>query len=681
MTAVASPRPPRAGRALPPRAVGWAAAAFVAIAALFVAWKAGVKSFGALPAVAQTAAAAALLFGPAGYAASRALLPAPWRVHLPLFVAPVGAAVSALALTVLGFAQVPLTGSLVVVVGAGAAASAWLVLRGRGPGEPDPAAARAAGGPLLRLGWPAYLAVVIACVGLVPMFRAGEPRLTGANGDAVLAVGVGDFLQRTQPLGTDTTLYVDRMPGNWRSKYPIYYALAGVARLSGLPVEQAFPPLIAIVLALTALGLMLLAFHVLSAGAVGALLVMAIAGLDRILVYLDVGPFYNQMWGELSLAFLLLFALRFVRAPDRGTGALLALFGLLGAFAYPLMLPFPLVVLVVSAAVVWRRERTAGRRPAWAPRRPRLPRSGPGRALAVVLVVVVALPALLVAGLGVVEKGSGALSVILPGSDLRPWNALPTYLPLHLFFGFTNLGGLALLAMAAVIAAAFWGLRRQPREVALALGATLAGALAFAAYFRIRDNGAFFYFKILGFAGPLILALAVVALAHARAGAARAGLRAGAAAGLGLLALATAWSARVEAPRIGELFGPDVVEVRDWSAAIPREDSVLLALPPNGAQLAATFMLSRHPLSAAAPFGSSTFPAVAPGVKADWVLTDSPPPPVVRPLIAGRPRFSNGTYRLYRARPGLPGRDSSTRRAFENARWARAYAPPPARRR
>ena len=269
------------------------------------------------------------------------------------------------------------------------------------------------------------------------MLRAGEGVLTGANGDAVLAVGVGEFLQRTQPLGTDESLYVDRMPRpggrSTRSttRWPAWRGCRGCRS------SRRSRPLIAVMLGLTALGLMLFAFHALSAGVAGALLAMGLVGLDRILVYLTVGPFYNQMWGEFAMAFLLLLALRLMREPSRRTAALFALFAALGAFAYPLMLPFPIALLAVGGLVAWRRGGLAHAAAGACPRQPAARRvvlglGGPDR-----------WPGVLVAALGVLEKSWGAAKVIAARVGPAAWNALPIYLPFHQFFGLTDPLGLA----------------------------------------------------------------------------------------------------------------------------------------------------------------------------------------------------------------------------------------------
>jgi len=73
-----------------------------------------------LPDTVRALGAALLLFGVCGFGIVRLALPAGLRAAEALWVLPVGAAASALALTVLGFAAVPFGVSLVVVLAAGA---------------------------------------------------------------------------------------------------------------------------------------------------------------------------------------------------------------------------------------------------------------------------------------------------------------------------------------------------------------------------------------------------------------------------------------------------------------------------------------------------------------------------------------------------------------------------------
>ena len=129
---------------------GLAAAALVAAAALFVAWKTGVKGVSGVPPDAAGRRRDRGPVRPPGVRAGRALRSRDsLRTHLPLFVLPLGACASALGLTVLCFAQVPLPVALVVVIAAGAAGSvmAW---RRHGPTPP----ARACPGWPGRPGWP-----------------------------------------------------------------------------------------------------------------------------------------------------------------------------------------------------------------------------------------------------------------------------------------------------------------------------------------------------------------------------------------------------------------------------------------------------------------------------------------------------------------------------------------------
>ena len=81
--------------------------------ALTEAHDAGVAGPSAVPAVARTAVVTLALFAVCGYGPAALLLPAALRGRLALFVLPVGAACSTLALTVLGLLHVPLKVSVV----------------------------------------------------------------------------------------------------------------------------------------------------------------------------------------------------------------------------------------------------------------------------------------------------------------------------------------------------------------------------------------------------------------------------------------------------------------------------------------------------------------------------------------------------------------------------------------
>ncbi|MDQ3434489.1 MAG: hypothetical protein M3481_07385, partial [Actinomycetota bacterium] len=301
----------------------------------------GAPSFSAIPDVLRAAAAAALLFGACGYTPARLLLPPSMQPHLPLLVLPIGAALSSLALTLIGVFGVPLAFSLAALLGAGAGSA--LLAHRRGMGSP---ASRAdlerAGSAGLRLLWPAAIAIAMAALIASPQLRADSlATVLGQNGDAHMATGAAELLQHAPPGAERPELPIDHMPPVWRSKYPIYYALAGVSTLSGLDPVQTFSTLIAIVGALAAVGLFLVAFHVAGAPAAAAVLAMGLVAVDRIVFHLALSPFYNQLWGLFSLPFVFLFGWRFLWEPSRGALALLAAFAALSALAYPLLVPFP----------------------------------------------------------------------------------------------------------------------------------------------------------------------------------------------------------------------------------------------------------------------------------------------------------------------------------------------------
>lgn len=242
-----------------------AAAGLIALLALAggvdrVGGRGGLPNPDALPAIARTLAAAVALFSLSGYALARVILPPRLRADLWLFVLPVGAVASALALTLLGFVAVPFPANLVAVLLAGAGSAAYARRRlGPEPAASAPDARRA-------LRWAALVAGVIVAVAVTPLLRADSfATVTGNNGDAHLATGAAVLLQHTYPSGMDTALPIDRMPGAWRSKYPIYYSLAAVSSLAGLDPPEGFVAFGALLVVLTGIGFHLLARHMLGA--------------------------------------------------------------------------------------------------------------------------------------------------------------------------------------------------------------------------------------------------------------------------------------------------------------------------------------------------------------------------------------------------------------------------------
>lgn len=621
----------------------WAVALLAAALAIVIAQASGTGVQGpkALGLVARqifhTGVAATFLFGICGLGATRLLLPAAWRAHQWLFVLPIGAAVATLALTVLGLAHVPFGVSLpVVLVAAGLVAAASL-RDGRRPLPRDP-------GPLLvRLVVPLGLGLCVGAVALLPSLRAGFATVQGQNGDAILAVGTGDFLMHAPPTAIRPDLPLDRVPIQWTSKVPIYYGLAAVAKLAGQSTIMAFSPLAAMVLALFSLGILLLAIHGLRAPPLVALLAAFLVALDRIVVYVTIHTYYNQLWALFALPFVLLFGWRFLREPDGRSAALFGLFLALALFTYPLLLPFPAVFLAVIA---WR-ERRRGRE--WV-RSLRLPR------WAYAVAIVVAVPVVAVLVRGIFEKVVPALDALRPGGDLSGWSGgtvLP-YLPFGRFYGIElHSPVLEGLALAGLLAATVLGLRRARPEVAWGLGVLFAGAVLSGLYLRVHGQGELFWFKDLGFAGPLILVTAIAGLASLRG---RRALRVVGAAALALLVVGLYDGTRREVAGTYELGSHNVLQIARWDKRIPASETIRIDVPPGSWQLWSWYLLERHRVSASQPLGGF-FPHPPLGFHADLALVQSPTVPTDS---VGPPLFSNPDYAIYRLRH-TPGPDTSSR--------------------
>jgi hypothetical protein len=178
--------------------------------------------------------------------------------------------------------------------------------------------------------------------------------------------------------------------------------------------------------------------------------------------------------------------------------------------------------------------------------------------------------------------------------------------------------------------------------------ATLGAALAFAVYFRVAKYGQYFYFKVLSFAGPLLLIAAVAFLGRLR-------MRLLAYAAVTALLASALFSARSEIASDYDQLSPETIQLRDWAASLPAGAGIRLDTP-RASQLWDAYMLSAHPLGSRDPI--TNYPHVPVSAGADFVL-DRPllPPPTG---AVGRPIFRNGRYRLWRLRTSAP--DETSRR-------------------
>ena len=630
------------------------AAAALAVAALAVAAYLGVKDLSGVPEVVRGVAATLALLALAGYAPSRLLVPEALWPHFPLLVPLVGCATAGLGLTALGFLGVPFGISLPILL-AGAAAAAAATRRRLGPARADTQQIVAAGGRRLSLAWPAYLAVLLVALLVLPALSHGFATVQGTNPDAMLGVGAAELLQDEYPTSIDEDLPVDRMPLVWRSKYPIYYALAGAASLSGLDPTQVFAPFSAVLAALTAAAFMLLARYALGAGPRTAVLVMAVVGLDRAVAYLALHPYHNQLWGTLALALILLFGLRLLERPNRRDAVLLAGFLALGLAAYPLMALYPALALGAGAVAAIR---TGSIRL----NRPRLPRSRRGRVW-LAIATVVAAPAALVVGFGVAEKSASAFELLVSGGSLAPWRGdLTHYLAPGFFVGVR--GALGYFAAALVLLAAFAAVRQLPRVPRAALAAAIGGGTLFGVYFRLREFGEYFFFKVLAFLAPIALLAAAVWLG-ARATRGGWGGRAAIAAATVLIACQLL-SLRQEIAVTGVQLDEETIELGEAAERLPPGASVRLDMIIGGRQLWAGYVLSEHPLSTINPLVGTTFPHARVGRRADYIVADRRLGLDPWPDAAGPPLFENASFRIYRMRAGVPGPDRSSKRMVDS---------------
>jgi hypothetical protein len=609
--------------------------------ALGLAYDHGVRVVSSADNAARAIAAASLLFGACGLGPTRLLLPRGLRATELLWVLPVGACVAGIALTVLGFAAVPFKLSLAIVLAGGLAFSAVTVRRTGLPERPA----------MSVVAWPLWVAAMLAAVALVPYFVGGYTTVIGIGSDAPLAVGSADFLQHAYPLAVEPDLPLDRMPLVWRSKYPIYYSLGAVATLSGLQPYETLAPLAAMMAALGAVGIFILVTQLLGAAWWVGGLAMGIAGLDRMVLHTVMHPYFNQTWGYFALPFALVLAWWVIHHRGRREAALLALFLAVGAFAYPLALPIPLVALAVGW-LVDRRARRARGEPVAPLRLGRVTRLYRGRRSLAWMIPVGLLLAVPIGG--VVEKAASAVAVVVdPNRSLEPWGGdLRGFIPNHQFFSLGWGHGYS-LAFAVIVISALYALRGRPAGMRWGLLAVGIFGMAAAVYFRERDFGWYFHFKVLAFVAPLIVAVAVAGMARLRV--------VGPVLLLAFLVSATQ-SGRSELEATPPQLRPELLEVRSWVRGLPPDASVRLdADQPLHQWL--SYLMSRQRLCSEYPLFNTSYPHVPVSREADYVLIETR---FVEPADAeGPPVRQNGRFALYKLKADLPGRENCSRRLVQ----------------
>jgi hypothetical protein len=617
-------------------------AAAIALTLAALAWDVALpprhNSLDALPATVWVLTCATVLFGALGLPLTRLLLPAPLRAQEWLWVLPVGACAAGLGLMLLGFAGLPMVVSVPLGLLAGIVFSVREV---RSQGWPQP--------PSGEVLWVVYLGAVVFALAVLPMLlKLHYVSVTGTGSDAHMAAGTAHFLQHAYPLSTDPEQPIDGMPALWRSKFPIYYAFGGVAQLSGMESWEVMVPLMGLLLAMTAAGLFLVARHLLGASSGFALAAAGLAGVDRMALHTTLNPYFNQLWGYLTVPFCLVLSWWLFRPgeprADRWRAAiLLAIFSAILIFAYPLAAPVALLPLAVFF-VLDRRERKAR-----GERVPRLRAVYRGKRDLFWII-----PLFLLLGQplrGVREKFVGATKVLSdPETQLIQWAGdLQQFFPAEFFYSLPDTGGGRLL-MTAIIVIAVSTLLRLPRKLGWGLGSVVAFGLLFAGYFSQYEYGFYFHFKVLAFVAPLILLIAVAGSQRWR--------RAGPAL-VAILAVLAVASLRDELDETGLQLGKPTIELADWAAELPQDASVRLDMFPP-AQLWGAYFLHERRVCSQTPLLETDYPHVVRSRKADFIVVTRDRG---RPADAvGRPLRVNEGYELYRMNPAVPGTDRCSQR-------------------
>jgi hypothetical protein len=585
--ALAGLTPPRRQR---PRTEVWVVAAIVLVAVV-LAGLAHAHHLQGLGGILRGSLAGLVLFGVCGDALAHRLVPSPWRAVRPLFALGLGAAASALVLTAFGVAHVPLRVSLWLTLALGLAAS--VVVRRRTRGERDQPGGRR---PLLGA-WVVVL-LVLFCVALIPVWRLGGDTIYGQNPDAHQVAGIAVLFQHVPPTGTDNALPIDTVPQEWRFRYPIFYPLAAASNLSHFDPIRVFPAMAALLLVIAAFGFAMLAVGYLGVPAAGGPVIAAAVGLSWTTVHLAWHPYWNQLWGLAMFPYALLFGWRALEARDPRAAVLFAVMLVMLWLAYPLALPYPLVIVGGLAIAYWR-----------TPKRPDLVTARAWIAAGVGLLLLA--PAVVGAALKLREALSQLLS---PGSAL--WGGdIHHFLPFGKFVG-TGGGILPALAVAVVAGLGLWVLPRRPR---LALGIVLVALCLLDLRFRLTSSGSYMDFKHLTFVGTVIVTLAASAVLRLL----WSGSRATVALGLGL---GLVWTVAAVLQDRRDALVPQQVpaamfQIRDWASRLPHGASVRIDIPPGGMQLWAVYMLGDHPVDSAVPVLHTTYARADNGLRASYALS------------------------------------------------------------
>ena len=548
-----------------------------------------------VPDMLRASAASVVLFVVCGDALAYALIPASWRAVRPIFSLPLGAAAGALVLTAFGLAHVPLHVSLWLTLALGLGAS-WYVRRRRFGG----ASALGAEERRTRFTWIAVLAIVWL-VALIPLARTGADTVWGQNPDAHQVTGIAVLFQHVPPTGTDYALPIDTVPQEWRFRYPIFYPLAAASNLGHFDPIRVFPAMIVLLIVIVAFGFGLLAVEYLGAPTRAGPAVAAIVGFSWATLHMAWHPYWNQLWGFSMLPFAVLFGWRLFERWELKTAILFVFTLVMLWLAYPLALPYPVVIVGAVAIAIWRR--------------PQLPSLTRARAF---VIVPIALLLLLPAVVGAVLKLKEALSQLLsPHSQL--WGGdIHKLLPVGPFLG---VGG-GIVAAVPILVMAVLEIRYVAggRRAQIAVFGVLAALCLLDLRFRLVKSGAYMDYKHLTFVGVFILVLAASFVMRQLFCRDRRSIAAGAFL-LAVWAIPAAVQDRSDAFFLPQQVDPQMFQIRSWVNSLPPGASVRVDIPPNGTQLWAVYMVGSHPVESSDPIVGTTYAHANGGYRADYALT------------------------------------------------------------
>jgi hypothetical protein len=252
--------------------------------------------------------------------------------------------------------------------------------------------------------------------------------------------------------------------------------------------------------------------------------------------------------------------------------------------------------------------------------------------------------------------------VRLPGHSLLGWEGdMTRFIPFDRFLSLPN-SPVAVALVIGVLLLAVKGLADQPRSLSWGLGGLLAVGLVIALYFRQRQYGWYFEFKLLAFIGPLVLLIAAIGAARLR----RVGL-----ASLAVLGAFSAGSVVAEIQATGSQLPKATIQLAGWAKSLPNGASIRLDMsPPN--QLWAGYFLSARPLCSRVPLLGTDYPHVPVSRKADYIVATIP----TRPGDAiGPPLRVNDGYTLYRENPAVPGVSHCSQRRLNRLYSGPSFSP------